>query len=169
MKYNEETPRHEVTIQGVTVKVPAPYTKGHKLNENEAGALNQVLAENVRNNLASKFKESKDENGNLTATVAELQAMVDEYVEGYEFGVRTGGGRTADPVEREARAITESKVKAAYEAKTGNKWTDVEAAQRREMVSQALEKHPQIREQARAIVAARQSVLGEIDLGEDAA
>lgn len=105
MHFDTSTPRVNVTIKGTSVAVPAPFVAGHTCSENEASALNQLLRENVRNNLATR--ESLD------------QAAVDEYVAQYEFGARrSGGGAPAlSPVERKARAIAKEKIQAALKAR----------------------------------------------------
>lgn len=111
-----DTPRHARTIgskdgPSFTVQVPAPFAAGPiTLTEGQAATLNQSLAENVSNNLRSKLVEGQtDDDGNVTAphTDETAQALVDEYVSGYQFGGRKGGGgtRVTDPVEREARKL----------------------------------------------------------------
>lgn len=89
----------EITIQKKTFKmlseVSNRYKAGHVLNENEAGVLNQTLAENLRNNFASKVRDG------VEAGVDDetLQQQFDDYATDYEFGVRTGGGGfRGDPV-----------------------------------------------------------------------
>lgn len=89
-----------ITIQGETFTVNPPYVAGHVLKENEASSLNQTWAENIRNNFATKVKAGTE--AGIGKHV--LQQQLDEYASKYEFGVRTGGGRTTDPVEQEARA-----------------------------------------------------------------
>lgn len=107
----------EVTIQGHVFKIDAPYTVGYQLKQNEASAMNGLLAENVRNNTAALVKDAKVKSAGLdakTATkeqldavtlsddeVAAVQAQIDQYVQAYEFGVRAGGGRSKDPIQRE--------------------------------------------------------------------
>jgi hypothetical protein len=109
--------KQRLTIQGVDFEIDAPYKDGYQLKSNEASAMNQLLAENVRNNLASivrnaklkaagwddnKIKASKVEqmtpvaDGVTLSTdeVADLQSQIDEYVTSYEFGVRTGRARS---------------------------------------------------------------------------
>lgn len=113
-----DTPaRDSITIQGETFTVPQPYAEGHVLKANEAGALNQVFAENLRNNFASKVKAAKEAN---TFDLETLQSELDSYAEEYEFGVRTGGGRTGDPVMAEAMEIMRDKVRKAIKKSGGN-------------------------------------------------
>jgi hypothetical protein len=100
--FNEATPRSDLTIAGSTFSIPAPFTEGYTLNSREADALNQLLKENVRNNLAPKIE-------GLT------QQAVDEYVLTYEFNVRRGGGGGAslNPVEKKARTIARERIQSA--------------------------------------------------------
>src|SRR5690606_10051928 len=50
-----------ITIQGHEVSIPVRYAEGHSLNANEANALNQLMLENIRNNVAGKIKKAADE------------------------------------------------------------------------------------------------------------
>ncbi len=50
-----------ITIQGANFNAPQPYDEGHVLTVNEASALNQVFAENLRNNFAARIKRSAEE------------------------------------------------------------------------------------------------------------
>lgn len=106
----DTTPRSSLTIAGQTFTVPQPYASGHVLNANEASALNQTYAENVRNNRANFVKEAV-EKGDFDQDVA--QGAIDDYCAGYEFGVRTGGGRSSDPVMTEAMNISRDLVRKA--------------------------------------------------------
>lgn len=84
----------QITIQGQLFRVPIRYKAGDVLKENEAGALNQTLHENLRNNFASKVKEA----GEAGVGIEVLQQQLDDYAADYEFGVRGGGGPRGDPV-----------------------------------------------------------------------
>lgn len=167
------TPRDEITIAGETFSVPQPYAEGHVLTANEAGALNQVFAENVRNNLASKVKEAK-EAGAFDAL--EFQATVDAYTSSYEFGVRSGGGgRVGDPVQAEALDIARDIVRDSLRKK-GYKLADVKAAQITELAKGVLAKgnatSEAILEQARQRVEARRAIadieLDSLEVSEGA-
>ena len=50
-----------ITIQGVEFTVASPYAEGHTITEAEAKALNQVRAENIRNNCAGLVKAANTE------------------------------------------------------------------------------------------------------------
>lgn len=130
-----ETPRTTITIAGESFSVPQPYAEGHVLNANEASALNQTYAENVRNNQASKVKEHK-EAGTFDAEV--FQGSIDDYCDGYEFGVRTGGGRSGDPVRQEAMNIMRDQVRQAI-VKQGKKLADYSAKQISELAAKNLD------------------------------
>lgn len=106
----------QVTIAGKEFEIDEPYTEGHVLTAGEAAALNQTYRENVRNNMAAKVKDGAG------------QDEVTQYATEYEFGVRTGGGRTtADPVMREAINLAKTAIKAFLKA--NNKTADKEAIQ----------------------------------------
>ena len=85
----------QITIQGHPFRVPLRYKAGHVLLENEAGALNQTLHENLRNNFAKKVAEGTE----AGVPIETLQQQLDDYASEYQFGVRTGGGGfRGDPV-----------------------------------------------------------------------
>ena len=153
------TPRETYTIAGESFSIPQPYKHGHSLTEGEASQLNQVYAENVRNNLAGKVKEQK-ETGAFDQEV--FQGTVDDYCEGYEFGVRTGGGRTGDPVRAEAMNIAREAVRKAIRDK-GHKLADVSSATITKLASNYLEKTPSILAIARARVE-QVAAIAEVEL-----
>lgn len=105
-----------ITIQGLSFDVSAPYNEGHTLTEPEARALNQVRAENIRNNMARKVKDAKETHGETLPdnVIKELTDEVAEYDANYEFTLASTGGstRTLNPVEREARAIARTALRA---------------------------------------------------------
>jgi hypothetical protein len=98
----------EITIAGSTFAVLQPYAAGHAITEAEAKALNQVRAENIRNNMASKVKaamEGTAKEGEPTKdTIADAVAAYDAE---YQFTLASvgGGKRTTDPIEVEALRI----------------------------------------------------------------
>lgn len=95
----------EITIAGTVFPVTQPYAAGHVLTEAEAKALNQVRAENVRNNTASAVKKAAEEG----KAADEIAKIVADYDASYEFNVRTAGpARVVDPLERECRAIAKA-------------------------------------------------------------
>lgn len=166
MQFNTETPRNEVTIQAQVFTVPAVYNEGHTLNANEAGALNQLLVENVRNNFAGKMKAEaeKPEGERKTYTQEDLDA----YVASYEFGVRRSGGGAGEsrlpPEEREARKIAREKVVEALKAK-GIKVNSLSAEKMEEFVSKIAKTEDVVREANRRVKSAAKISLEELDLG----
>jgi hypothetical protein len=97
-----------IQTQGVTVEVSDPYAEGHSCSAAEAKALNQVRAENVRNNTRKAVMEVLDANGgDVSASQAAVQKIVAEYDAGYEFTLASvgGGGTRLDPLTKECRSI----------------------------------------------------------------
>lgn len=80
------------------------YHAGHVLTDAEAQALNQVLAENVRNNTEAWVRKAELEGGGGTAKflspsqLADLQARIARYAASYQFRVRTRT-RTPSPID----------------------------------------------------------------------
>lgn len=144
--------KEEITIAGGTFSVPNPYEVGQVITAGEADALNQVLHENIRNNLAKQAKA-----GTLS------QAEVDAYADKYEFGVRTGGGGGGprDPIKARAMDIARDKVKAAL-GKTGKKISDYSGKQISAAASTALEKHPEWLDLAKRQVEDERALAGEV-------
>lgn len=131
------------------------------MDSNQAASLNQTLKENVRNNKASEVKKGVAKK----TSVAEMQKSIDTYVTGYEFGVRSGGMVTRDPVRAEGLTIIKSRIKAAL-LKAGKSIKDVSAKDLTAKANELLDKNPQVLEEAAAIVQARNdtSIKG-LDLG----
>lgn len=162
MQYDANTPTTEVTIQGHGFKVPQPFADGHTCNANQAAALNQLLTENVRNNFAGRIKKA-EEAGAAVPTQEEL----DTYIAGYEFGVRSGGGGSSDPVSKEAMNIARDLVKNAIAKKEGVKLSDVSAAEITKLAKGVLdgEKGEAIRKKAAKIVKDREALASdELDI-----
>jgi hypothetical protein len=159
------TPRESYTIAGQLFSIPQPYKAGHIVTEGEASQLNQVYAENVRNNKAAKVKELV-EAGTFDQEV--MQGQIDDYCDSYEMGVRSGGGgRSSDPVMAEAMNIARDLVRKALK-KAGYNLSDVTAGQVSERAKRAVQDNPQIVETARQRVEATKEIA-EIVLGELAA
>jgi hypothetical protein len=84
------------------------------LTEGEAGALNQTLHENLRNNFAKRVTEGTDAGVPLET----LQQQLDDYANEYQFGVRAGGGGfRGDPVMTLAMNAAREFVRQAIKAK----------------------------------------------------
>lgn len=107
----------QITIQGQTFRVPLRYSAGHVLTEGEAGALNQTLHENLRNNFAKKVSDGVEAGIGLDV----LQQQLDDYANDYQFGVRTGGGGfRGDPVMTLAMNVARELVRTAIKQKNLN-------------------------------------------------
>jgi hypothetical protein len=158
MKIGKDTPRENVGIQGVVLTIAQPFTEGHTCTGNEAAALNQLLKENVRNNQAPAVKKADDEKVPKT----KIQADLDTYVNGYEFGIRRAGS-TLDPIEREALSLAKEKVREAM-ARKGLKLSEVKAADITAKAQATVEKYPQFREKAKQIVASRKMDISDLDI-----
>lgn len=171
--------RQSIVIQGYDFTIPAPYGEGHALTANEAAALNQLYAENVRNNSASRIKAAKtaaEEAGSEfsldTSMVGEgddavtLRASIEEYAANYEFGARrTSTKEPVDPVQREAFRIAKELVSTQLSSK-GVKIKDLAEGVYDQHVSTvaAMEK---VQKLAAKRVKEREALAGEdIDLGE---
>ena len=96
---------------------PAPYAEGHVCTKAEADALNQTLAENLRNNFAARLKKAADAGEHLD------QHDFDAYAEDYSFGSRQPRA-VKDPVATEERKLAKSAVVAKLKLK-GVKAKDV--------------------------------------------
>lgn len=137
-----------ITIAGKSYEVAAKYVAGHVLLANEASALNQTLFENLRNNFAAKAKEGAS------------QADFDAYASTYEFGVRTGGGGSRDPVEVEAMNLARDAVKKKIVA-SGKKVSDFTAAQISTAAGKLVEINPDFRAKAKERVEQMQSIASD--------
>lgn len=169
MDVNKDTPRNEITVQGVTLEAPAPYAEGHTVTANEAAVLNQTLSENLRNNFSRRVKKVVEEaGGEDQVDLKALQKEFDAYIAEYEFGVRrTGGGQPKlSPEEREARNIAKDTVKDGIKAK-GYKITDVPASKINELADSLVEKDSFYMEEAKRRIKAKQKAAEQsIDLGD---
>lgn len=175
-RINENTAYEEFTVQGLTFSMPQPFVAGPiELTEGEASALNQTLAENLRNNFAAKIR-AKIEDYRKTNNIPEDQEVgVDvldkdtldtefaAYANEYEFGVRSGGSgprAPADPVGKEAHRIAWERIKAALQKKNV-KLDSVSKEKKAELISGVLEKYPDIREEAQRRVDATASIAAD--------
>jgi len=151
----------QITIAGKTFNAPLRYEEGHELSAGEAAALNQTYHENLRNNFAKRVKDAEeadkfDQDG--------LQAELDAYAEGYQFGVRMGGGPTRDPVMSEAMAIAKVQIRQALRKK-GISLNSVKAQALTEAAKKLVDKNPQIMELAKQRVEEAQAAAAD-DLSE---
>jgi hypothetical protein len=160
-----------ITIQGYDFTATMPYAAGHVVTEAEAKALNQVRAENLRNNFASKIKAAKGEAEGLTEEqLAELVAAFAEYDASYEFTLASvgGGKRETDPVQAEAKRIAKSLI-AAKLAKEKRTMKSVDPDKLAEAIA-TIAAQDKVQKMAKKNVAERQAAaeagLDSLDLGE---
>lgn len=173
------TATQSVRIQGFDFTVKAPYAEGHVLTAVEASNLNQLLAENIRNNVAGKIKTAKEkfvEAGGVAdaftldieveheGAMVSLRSLLQGYADAYQFGVRTA--RTAEPVdptEREAKRIATEMVNSALAANNIKK-KDLEEGLYDEMVSKVMARDD-VQKEAKRRVQKKESIgLDELGL-----
>ena len=158
MEVNAKTPNTPSSIMGVTANFPQPYLKGHELTDKEAIALNGLLKENVRNLVREAIKTHLSKGGKPD----EVQSIVDKCISHYEFGAG-GGGRTSDPVDKEAVSIARTRIEVDMTAK-GQKVANIEGGAKAitKMARELAAADPSIRKQAASIVAMRQKAVESI-------
>lgn len=171
MEIAPNTDTKTITVQGIKLDVPQPYDEGHPLTDAEAQALNQVLAENLRNNFATRIRAAKDEAekaGNTYSPDAdELQKEMNTYVTEYEFGAKRGGGGSStahlDPVEKEMHNLAKQAIKTAIQAK-GIRIKDVPKDKMDELVdSYQAQNYEALHKNASVIVEARGAASGAVE------
>lgn len=145
MQVNDNT--RLITINGAEYRVPQPFSEGHTCSAGEAHALNQTLAENIRNNMASKLKKGLE---------GDAQQYIDDYVKDYEFALPGERQRSAptDPIEAEAYSAAKKRVVAQLKSK-GHKIADIPEEQLDTLVTQVLAKYPEFRIKAAEFVEAK--------------
>ena len=153
------TAREEYTIAGKTFSIAQPYAAGHTLSKNEANALNQTYAENIRNNFAKTVKAAVEAD---TFDDAAMQTALDEYMGKYEFGTRVASGpRTSgDPVKARAIDLARELVKAAIR-KAGGNLKDYSGSEITDRAKKAVEANPKIVDMARTQIE-QEAALGDL-------
>lgn len=139
MQITDSTPTASVVIQGHTFNIAQPFAEGSVLNANEAAAMNQLLAENIRNNFAGKVKSAKVAVAGENASKEEIEAAeigdteldalqteLTNYVSSYEFGVRKtrSGGSGTSAFEKLVYRVAEEALRAKVK-EAGKKVTDI--------------------------------------------
>lgn len=159
MKFTKKTPRKDIKIDGIVITLPLCYEEGHVCSSNEAHALAQTAHENIRNNLATRFKKMREsvEGG---PPPEEYQREAEAYAAAYEFGVRATA--SSDPVKAEAMRLATDRIKNAIRKK-GHKLVDFSAEAIRKLAANAITQHPVIMEMARERVA-QLTAIGEKEL-----
>jgi len=151
----------DIVIQKTTFVAPAPYAAGHVLTGPEAEALNQTLAENLRNNFAARMKRAAEDGTQLS------QEDFDTYAQAYSFGARvsTSARVVRDPVATEERKLAEAAIREAIKAK-GLKVKDVPAETFETYVNRAVSEG-RYRAQAESIVEARSVKVDNSHIAEE--
>jgi hypothetical protein len=153
-----------ITIQGLTFEVSQPYAAGHVVTEMEAMALNQTRAENIRNNFAKTVKDAQAEDGSVTDDQKKALAKeLAEYDKQYEFSV--GGGRSLDPIQKEAKIIATQLVdaKIAKSGTTISKYKEANKEKYDTLIAQVMEKD-EIQKKAVSIVKEREALADSINI-----
>lgn len=152
----------EITIQQQSFTIPHLYVAGPiELTEGEAHALQQVYAENLRNNFATKMKARADEIADAQAKNLDVvpeplgQADLDTYASSYAFGIRASGGIAVNPVEAEEARLAVAAIKAAL-TQRGQTWKGKTEDEQRAMVEKVVASG-RFRGEAEAIVAAKKA------------
>lgn len=171
------TEKSTIAIQGYDFEISPRYAAGYILKENEAKALNQTLYENGRNNFASTVKaavkevfgETPAEDARLDdSKVAELQAQFDDYMEKYEFNVRTSISTPRDPVMAEAVSLALRAIKESIKAQGGNP-KDYAAEDLQTAAKNLVARDPEYLATAKDFVSRRQALAAKsIELPEPA-
>jgi hypothetical protein len=160
------TPTRKITIQGEMFSVADKYAEGDTINALEAAALNQTRSENLRNNMASevkKLKEALGEGETLSPEVlAELQTKLDDYAASYVFSA--GGGRTTDPIDKEAKLIATTILDGLL-AKNGIKKGDYQKDGKYDAKLTEIAGKAEVRADAEKRVAERNAMASSISLG----
>jgi hypothetical protein len=163
-KITKETPRVQFTVQELVLDVPVPFSLGDKLEtEGEVSAMNQTYAENIRNNCAKPIKTIREAEKDSAKATAAAQKLVSEYVEKYEFGVRTGGGLKADPIRSTALGLAKTLVRKIWK-KEGKKTTDYTAAELSAAANKVVDANPQLMEYAKKEVTAKRNAVKDIKI-----
>lgn len=180
------TDKKSITIQGISFDASPKFVEGHVLTAIEAGALNQLRYENLRNNFAPDVRAAKvavaadlgyfkEEDGKQVPDADQvstddldldaLRADFAAYEAEYEFGApRTGGApRITDPVEREANSIARSLIRAAAQAK-GIKVSSIKKDRMDALVAEAIRSKPDIMEEAKRRVKAAAEVNFDLSI-----
>lgn len=97
-----------ILIDGESFEVTTPYEAGHPITEVEAKVLNQTRAENIGNNFRKAVKDAKTKGEGLDA----VRAQLIEYDTKYSFSAGGVARVPIDPIEKEARSIALTAIKA---------------------------------------------------------
>jgi hypothetical protein len=99
-----------ILIGGEGFEVSTPYAAGHVVTEIEAKVLNQTRAENIGNNFRKAVKEAKDKGEGMDA----VRGQIAKYDGEYTFSAGGVARVPIDPIEKEARSIALTAIKAKF-------------------------------------------------------
>lgn len=150
-------PTIEITIQDKPFQVPQPFAEGHQCTAGEAGALNQLFAENLRNNFAKRVKAT----GGLD--MPGLQAELDGYAAQYTLKGRPPGLSATTPIAREAIKIARAQIDSKL-AEKGIKKDQLKDGRYDELVAEVSARGPVIAEAARRIAAIQATAAEAIEV-----
>jgi len=143
-----------ITISGEVFTINDAYAEGATINALEAGALNQTRAENIGNSFRTKVKALKDEGAFDEKAAAAMQEEIAKYAGEYQFS--TGGGRSADPIQKEAKGIAMQQVDAAISAKGVTKTAYIkENKDKYDALVAQVQAMPEVQKKAAELVKAR--------------
>lgn len=162
----------QLKIQGLLFPFVSRYAAGHVLTAEEALVLDQTLAENLRNNFASKIRAKSEEIAKATPegeaprsfTEEERTALQNEfqaYASSYVFRAPRAGSGPVDPIERTARKMAKELVMTALAAKN-IKHTSLPEGKMEEFITAVLSRKPEIMDEAQRRVEAAKA--GAADL-----
>ncbi len=109
MSKREET--LQITIKGYQFTLRAPYSPGQRLGEAEAGHLNDLRADNIRDNMTRLVTDAKAglESGKMLSPEAlvELQEKITAYDAKYALQIKHQARPRVGRIEAQARLIAE--------------------------------------------------------------
>lgn len=143
-----------IRIQQHDFSFPERFSTGHVLSEGEAAALNQMLAENVRNNVSgwvNKTLQSLHVTVLPTQSHNHLQDRIADYAARYQFR-RRERSRTPSPIEAAADEIAQQQAETEMQQQGYAPNSEETKARFRQ-----LRNDPAVLEQARSLVVRRQA------------
>lgn len=147
-----------IRIQQHEFSFPERYSAGHVLTDGEAAGLNQMLAENVRNNVSHwviKALNYLDVTVLPVQTHSHLQRRIAEYAEAYQF-TRRNRARVSTPIEIAADEIARKQAEIQGQSQ-GHAPDSLEV----QSLFLRLRTNVAVLEQARELVMKRAAIAGE--------
>lgn len=137
-----------IKIAGMIFPIPKPYAAGHTLDELEAKALNQLFAENVRNNCSKMVKDAAPADGQALSVeeTSALRTKLMAYAESYHFSARAPK-EPQDPAVALARKLAAEEYRAALRAK-GRDPKEISKEDFEKNISWIVENRPRFLEEA---------------------